>query len=69
VLNDIQRRVYVKFDEYYDLWIQAVKVIAELDCLLGLATCATTLGEPCCRPEFVEDGPPRLELEELYTTS
>ncbi|RKP08628.1 muts domain V-domain-containing protein, partial [Thamnocephalis sphaerospora] len=58
-------RVYAKFDEYYDLWVRAVYVFAELDCLLGLAVCATTIGEPCCRPEFVEEGPSLLELEEL----
>jgi DNA mismatch repair protein MSH6 len=53
ILKDIQKRVYKKFDEYYELWMKAVRTAAELDSLLGMAFCATILGEPCCRPEFM----------------
>ncbi|RKP23818.1 muts domain V-domain-containing protein, partial [Syncephalis pseudoplumigaleata] len=53
ILDDIQQRVYRKFDEYYELWMGAVRTAAELDSLLGMALGATTLGEPCCRPEFI----------------
>ncbi|KAI9596421.1 muts domain V-domain-containing protein [Syncephalis fuscata] len=61
----IQKRVYNKFDEYYELWMQAVRIAAELDSLLGMALGATTLGEPCCRPEFVNSSTAVFKVEEL----
>ncbi|CAG8467250.1 7721_t:CDS:10 [Acaulospora colombiana] len=65
ILKSIQGRFYEKFDSHYHEWLRAVKSIAELDCLLSLAKSSSALGEPCCRPQFVQEGPSVLEFEEL----
>ncbi|KAJ3298249.1 DNA mismatch repair protein msh6 [Borealophlyctis nickersoniae] len=64
-LRNIKARMCEKFDQNYEQWLTLIKNVAELDCLMGLARCRRELGEPLCRPEFVEDGPSVLELEEL----
>jgi hypothetical protein len=38
------------------LWLRAIRVFEELDCLFSLAKSSTAIGEPSCRPEFVESG-------------
>jgi DNA mismatch repair protein MSH6 len=40
-------------------------VFAELDCLFSLAKSSIAIGEPACRPEFVEGDEAWLEFEEL----
>ncbi|RKP38593.1 muts domain V-domain-containing protein [Dimargaris cristalligena] len=68
VFRDIERRMYERFDQHYSQWLRAVRTVSELDCLVGLALCAQSLGSPACRPEFVEPGPDGrsvLELTEL----
>ena len=46
--------------------MRAVRVLAELDCLFSLAKSSTAIGEPACRPEFIEDEEcASLEFEEL----
>src|SRR5439155_17994956 len=42
-----------------------VKTIAQLDCLISLARSSRALGEPSCRPEFVESSRSVLDFEEL----
>ncbi|RHZ76117.1 hypothetical protein Glove_203g51 [Diversispora epigaea] len=65
VSKSLNSRFYEKFDVHYREWLLAVKIIAELDCLLSLANSSSSLGEPCCRPQFVRQGPSILEFEEL----
>ncbi|KAG2172300.1 hypothetical protein INT43_004842 [Umbelopsis isabellina] len=65
IVKSFTSRVYSKFDEHYFTWLSAVKHIAEIDCLLSLATSSMALGEPVCRPEFVESDKSLLELESL----
>jgi DNA mismatch repair protein MSH6 len=65
IVKSFTSRVYSKFDEHYFTWLSAVKHIAEIDCLLSLATSSMALGEPVCRPEFVESDKSVLELENL----
>jgi hypothetical protein len=47
------------------VWLRAVRVLAELDCLFSLAKGTIALGEPSCRPEFVEGDEAFVEFEEL----
>jgi len=68
VVAEMQGRLYGRFDADYDKWMGIVRAVAHLDCLVGLAVfneCG--LGEPRCRPEFVEGEGIRsfVEFEEL----
>ncbi|KAF9189926.1 DNA mismatch repair protein msh6 [Haplosporangium sp. Z 767] len=63
IMKELQGRLYEKFDESYQDWLKAVKIIAELDCLGSLSKSSSALGSPACRPEFVESEKSVLELE------
>ncbi|KAH0536949.1 hypothetical protein FGG08_006214 [Glutinoglossum americanum] len=65
IVKEVAGRFYARFDEHYKVWLAAVKIIAQLDCLIGLAKASSTIGEPSCRPEFVEDEKSVVEFEEL----
>ncbi|KAI8584582.1 hypothetical protein K450DRAFT_216999 [Umbelopsis ramanniana AG] len=65
IVKSFTSRVYAKFDEHYFTWLSAVKHAAELDCLLSLAISSMSLGEPVCRPEFVDSEKSVLELHDL----
>lgn len=39
--------------------------MAELDCLFSLAKASVAIGEPSCRPEFVESDSAFIDFEEL----
>ena len=65
VVREVAGRFYARFDENYKEWLAAVKIIAQLDCLISLAKASASLGQPNCRPVFVDDGRSILEFEEL----
>ncbi|KAF2755000.1 DNA mismatch repair protein Msh6 [Pseudovirgaria hyperparasitica] len=65
VVKEVSSRFYTRFDQDYATWLAAVKIVAQLDCLISLAKASATLGEPSCRPTFVEDQKAVLELEDL----
>lgn len=65
IVKEVAGRFYARFDENYDTWLASVKIIAQLDCLISLAKASASLGEPCCRPVFVDDERSILEFEEL----
>lgn len=65
IVKQVAGRFYARFDEDYNTWLQAVRIIAQLDCLISLATASAALGEPSCRPKFVESERSVLEFEEL----
>ncbi|KAK4705468.1 DNA mismatch repair protein MSH6, partial [Phenoliferia sp. Uapishka_3] len=65
VVNDFQFKVYGEFDRDYSVWLNAVKVVAELDCLLSLSKSSAALGEPSVRPEIIEADTAIIEFEEL----
>lgn len=65
VVKQVAKRMYARFDEQYTTWLAAVRVIAQLDCLISLAAASSALGEPSCRPTFVEDERSVVEFEEL----
>lgn len=67
VVKALNGRFYARFDEKYSVWLAAVKVVAQLDCLISIAKASAAIGSPSCRPEFVEEGSARsvLEFKEL----
>lgn len=65
IVKEVAGRFYARFDENYDIWLASVKIIAQLDCLISLAKASASLGEPSCRPVFVDDERSVLEFEEL----
>ncbi|RQM08847.1 hypothetical protein DH86_00002962 [Scytalidium sp. 3C] len=65
VVKEVTGRFYTRFDKDYSTWLQAVKVIAQLDCLISLAAASASLGEPSCRPVFVDAERSVVEFEEL----
>ncbi|KAI9729544.1 MAG: DNA mismatch repair protein msh6 [Cirrosporium novae-zelandiae] len=65
IVKEVAGRFYAKFDEDYTMWLAAVKIIARLDCLISLAKASMALGEPSCRPVFVDDERSVIEFEDL----
>ncbi|KAF1973037.1 DNA mismatch repair protein Msh6 [Bimuria novae-zelandiae CBS 107.79] len=65
IVRDVAIRFYTRFDEQYNTWLAAIKVIAQLDCLISLAKASASLGEPSSRPIFSEGKRTVLEFEEL----
>lgn len=65
IVKEVAARFYARFDEDYPIWLAAVKIIAQLDCLISLAKASNALGEPSCRPTFVDEERSVVEFEEL----
>lgn len=65
LVREVATRFCKKFDVDYELWVRAIQVIAQLDCLVSLAKASSSLGEPSCRPQFVEQERSLVEFEEL----
>lgn len=65
IVKDVAGRFFARFDEEYSTWLAAVNVIAQLDCLIGLAKASSALGEPSCRPQFVDNERSVVIFEEL----
>ena len=47
------------------LWLRVIRVFAELDCLFSLAKASMAIGEPACRPEFIEGEDAWVDFTEL----
>ncbi|KIJ46668.1 hypothetical protein M422DRAFT_74879 [Sphaerobolus stellatus SS14] len=54
VIKEYKYRIYGEFDVDRAIWLRAVKVVAELDCLFSLAKSSVALGEPACKPTFLK---------------
>ena len=54
VVRQVAGRFYARFDEDYEIWLAAVRIMAQLDCLVSLAKASASLGPPSCRPVFVD---------------
>lgn len=65
IVKEVAGRFYARFDEHYEIWYAAVKLIAQLDCLISLAKASSSLGQPACRPTFVSEERSTLEFEDL----
>ena len=64
-IKNFKFRLFAEFDNDRDVWLRAIRVMAELDCLFSLAKSSTALGEPSCRPEFVKSNEAFADFEEL----
>jgi len=65
IVKDFKLRVYADFDADRAVWLQVVKVMAELDCLFSLTKSSSSMGQPSCRPEFTESDEAFIDFEEL----
>ncbi|GAA5881916.1 hypothetical protein JCM16303_003463 [Sporobolomyces ruberrimus] len=65
VVNNFQFKLYGEFDKDYTTWMDVVRTVSQLDCLMSLSKSSAALGEPCVRPEIVESDQAILEFEEL----
>jgi DNA mismatch repair protein MSH6 len=64
-VREIASRLFKKFDVDYNTWLLAIKIVAQLDCLVSLAKSSNSLGEPCCRPQFLDEERSFVDFEEL----
>ena len=65
IVKEMSGRFFHKFDEHYETWLAAVRIISHLDCLISLSRASSALGEPACRPIFVDDPRTVIEFEDL----
>ncbi|OTB17517.1 hypothetical protein K445DRAFT_316134 [Daldinia sp. EC12] len=65
LVREVAQRLFRRFDVDYDTWLQAIRITSQLDCLLCLAKASSSLGEPSCRPVFVDEERSLVEFEEL----
>jgi DNA mismatch repair protein MSH6 len=65
IVKEVAGRFYARFDEDYEIWLGATKIIAQLDCLISLAKASASLGAPSCRPNFIDSDRSVLGFEEL----
>lgn len=47
------------------MWLRAVRVLSELDCLFSLSKASSAIGSPACRPVFVEGESAVIDFGEL----
>ena len=65
VLGSVFQRLMKKFGEDRGVWNQAIKSLAQLDCILSLVKSSRNFGEPLCRPHFVSASKGVFEAKEL----
>ncbi|KAJ4358483.1 DNA mismatch repair protein msh6 [Didymosphaeria variabile] len=65
IVRDVASRFHARFDEHYATWLAAIKVVAQLDCLISLAKSSSSLGEPSCRPVFTNEERTVVDFQEL----
>ena len=65
IIKEVSGRFFARFDNDYKVWLASVRIISQLDCLISLAKASSALGEPSCRPVFVDDERSVLEFEDL----
>ncbi|OTA87174.1 hypothetical protein M434DRAFT_399609 [Hypoxylon sp. CO27-5] len=65
LVREVALRLFQRFDVDYEIWLQAIRTTSQLDCLLSLAKASSSLGEPSCRPIFVDEERSVVEFEEL----
>ncbi|KAB5584913.1 muts domain V-domain-containing protein [Coniochaeta sp. 2T2.1] len=64
-VKEVATKLFERFDVDYEVWLQAIRVVSQLDCLISLAKASSALGEPSCRPVFVDDERSVVQFEEL----
>lgn len=64
-IKNFKFSLFDEFDQDRSVWLRAIRVLAELDCLFSLAKASNALGEPACRPELVEGDTAWVEFKQL----
>lgn len=64
-LKQFHKTLFERFSERSTEFLQAIKTVAEIDCLLSLAKASYAIGEPACRPVLVENETALVEFEHL----
>ncbi|EED80364.1 predicted protein [Postia placenta Mad-698-R] len=64
-IKEFKNRLYAEFDTDRAVWLHAIRVLSEMDCLFSLAKASSALGEPACRPELIEGDAAWVDFEEL----
>ena len=64
-IKDFKFRLFAEFDKDRSVWLRAIRVMAELDCLFSLSKSSNALGEPACRPQLVEGDTAWVDFKEL----
>ncbi|KAF8636930.1 hypothetical protein AX17_003181 [Amanita inopinata Kibby_2008] len=64
-IKTFKYRLFAEFDAERAVWLRAIRAFAELDCLFSLAKSSIAIGEPSCRPEFVEGDCAWVDFQEL----
>ncbi|WVQ80465.1 hypothetical protein IAT38_002570 [Cryptococcus sp. DSM 104549] len=59
------KHLLAEFSKDREAWLKAVRVVAELDCLVSLAKASSDMDEPKCRPEFISSPSAFLDFEDL----
>ncbi|KAL2881216.1 DNA mismatch repair protein msh6 [Colletotrichum sp. CLE4] len=65
IVKEVAARFFHRFDADYETWSQSIRIISQLDCLISLAKASSSLGEPSCRPEFVDQERSVVDFSEL----
>jgi DNA mismatch repair protein MSH6 len=65
IAKEVASRFFKRFDADYETWLQAIRIISHLDCLMSLAKSSAALGVPSCRPVFLDDERSVVEFKEL----
>jgi len=65
IVKEVAGRFYARFDENYEIWLAAVKLVAQLDCLISLAKASASMGQPACRPQFVDEERSVMDFKDL----
>lgn len=65
VCENLILRMYQRFDKHYDLWMAAIKITSNIDCLIALTKTSETISFPSCRPVFMLDTDAKIEFDEL----
>lgn len=65
VVKDVASSFFKRFDTDNQTWLQAIRVVSQLDCLISLAKASLAIGYPSCRPVFVDEERSVVDFEEL----
>ena len=64
-LKAFQARLFLEFQQQGHIFLQAVKALAEIDCLVSLAKASYAMNEPTCRAEFVDGDTAMIDFTDL----
>lgn len=65
IVENLKSKFYSRFDANYSMWLNTVKAIANIDCIISLALTSESFDQPSCRPDFIESNMGQVDFEEL----